>query len=183
MGVLSEVLVAIFSGRLIGFHFLDLDVATEIASSVSSSTGNDALKSVFRALAMASARLSDFESDYESFGSDLVVLLSASCVGSAIFIGDVPSGRCALSKRKGVLIAPVSLTAASFSTGDFLFDVLFKAEIRGRLPDVDRVGGGMSSLSRELVRRSGVINLVSRCRGLLFDYYVSIGVDAIWLLA
>jgi hypothetical protein len=68
--VLPEVLAAPFSGRLIGFHFLDLDVATEIASSASSSASDDSLKSVFRALAMASARLSDFDPDSESFGLD-----------------------------------------------------------------------------------------------------------------
>jgi len=39
-----------------------------------------------------------------------------------------------------------------FSTGDYLFDVLLSAEIRGRLPSVDGGGGGMAPLSQKKVR-------------------------------
>ena len=104
---LSVPLAAVFSLCLIGFHFLDLDVANVIASSASSA-GDGALKSSFLALAMASARLSALDPESESFGSDLVLLsasvvcpprMLSSRVGSAIFIGDVPSGRRALSDR------------------------------------------------------------------------------------
>ncbi len=104
--LLSNVLAATFLIRLIGFHFLDLDVATVIASSASSA-GDDALKNSFLALAMASARLSGFDHESESFGSDLVLLsasvvclprLLLSCASAAIFIGDVPSGLRALSE-------------------------------------------------------------------------------------
>ena len=104
---LSVELAAAFSLHLIGFHFLDLDVATVIASSVSSA-GDDTVKSSFLALAMTSARLSGFDPESESFGSDLVLLsasvvclprLLSTCAASEIFIGDVPSGLRALSNR------------------------------------------------------------------------------------
>ena len=152
--LLSDVSLAFF---LIGFHFLDLDVAVVIASS-DSVVGNVSLKSSFLALAITSSRLPPLELDSESLGSDFV-LLSASavcCTGgpygpglllcsvSTSFIGDVPSGLGALSERCGVPAALVSTfvsAVASFSTGDFLFDFGRSAETSGTRPPEDVVGG------------------------------------------
>ena len=49
-----------------------------------------------------------------------------------------------------------ALSIISFSTGDFLFDVLLSAEIRGRLPSVDSGSGGMAPLGQKPERRGGV---------------------------
>ncbi len=75
---LSAAPVAFVLLRLIGFHFLDLNVANVTASSASSA-GDVSLKSSFLALAITSARLSTLDPESKSFGLDFV-LLSASAV-------------------------------------------------------------------------------------------------------
>lgn len=156
---------------LIGFHFLDLDVAVVMASS-DSVVGDVFLKSSFRALAITLSRLPPLEPESESLGSDFV-LLSASavccsgrpfgpglllCSASSIFIEDVPSGLGALSERCGVPTALVSTlfsVVSSLSTVDFLFDFNLSAEASGpRPPDVG--GGGMVPVGRRPERRDRV---------------------------
>ena len=114
---------------------------------------------------MAPARLSGFVPESESFGSYLVLLsacfvcllwLLFSCVFSAIFIGDVPSGWRALSDRWGVLASlawAVSIT--SLLTGDFLFTVPLSAEIRSWLPSADGGGNSIAPLGQRPGRRGG----------------------------
>lgn len=153
---------------LIGFHFLDPDVAVVMASS-DSVVRDVFLKSSFLALAITSSRLPPLELETESLGSDFV-LLSASavccpgnpfgpdlllCSPSPIFIGDVPSGLGALSERCGVpttLVSTFFSVVSSLSAVDFLFDFALSAEASGpRPPDVE--GGGMVPLGRSPVRR------------------------------
>ncbi len=170
--VLSGLLAVTFSAVFIGFHFLDLAVATVIASSSASAAGGDALNNSFLALAMALVRLSVFDPKSGSLGSDfvllsasvvcfvrmLLVLEASSFVGSVIFIDDVPSGLGALSVRWGVEAAEAWALSAGFSIRDFLFG-LQPLNAKGRRQLSVAGGGGscgMVPLGQRPKQRGGV---------------------------